>query len=90
MHQGTRRQALLFPPQEAGTVSGTDRVTWGLVVTDCNRNGSGLQSTHFLDHILRIYPRPQDHIICISDCNHRPGTAIHRRQDHIICNCTDA
>ena len=31
-------------------------------VTDCNRNGSGLQSAHFPDHILCIYPPPQDRI----------------------------
>ncbi len=33
-------------------------------VVDCNRNGSGLQSAHFPDHILCIYPRPQDRINC--------------------------
>ena len=31
-------------------------------VVDCNRNGSGLQSAHFQDHIICIYPPPQDSI----------------------------
>ena len=35
-----------------------------LDVTDCNRNGSGLQSAHVQDHILCIYLRPQDRITC--------------------------
>jgi len=35
-----------------------------LFVVDCNRNGSGLQSAPFPDHIICIYPTPQDRIIC--------------------------
>jgi len=35
-----------------------------LAVTDCNRNGSGLQSRHFWDRIICLYPSPQDRIIC--------------------------
>ena len=33
-------------------------------VTDCNRNGSGLQSTEMWDQIIYIYPSLQDRIIC--------------------------
>jgi hypothetical protein len=33
-----------------------------LGVVDCNRNGSGLQSAHFPDHIICIYPLLQDRI----------------------------
>ena len=36
-----------------------------LVVRDCNRNGSGLQSPHFWDRIICLYPSPQDRIICL-------------------------
>lgn len=36
----------------------------GLRVTACNRNGSGLQSAYFQDHIKCIYPPPQDRITC--------------------------
>src|SRR5262245_7190165 len=43
-----------------------------LGVTDCNQNGSELQSAHFPDHIICIYPPPQDHITCLSDGNQRP------------------
>ena len=49
---------------------GASQMTVGTVsegsvrVVDCNRNGSGLQSAHFPDHILCIYPRPQDRINC--------------------------
>ena len=32
-------------------------------VVDCNRNAPGLQSARFQDHIICIYPCPQDHII---------------------------
>jgi len=35
-----------------------------IVVVDCNRNGSGLQSAHFPDHIICIYPLLQDRITC--------------------------
>jgi hypothetical protein len=35
-----------------------------LDVTACNRNGSGLQSTRFRDHIKCIYRPAQDHIKC--------------------------
>ena len=35
-----------------------------LAVRDCNRNGSGLQSRHFWDRIICLYPAPQDHITC--------------------------
>ena len=34
-------------------------------VTDCNRNGSGLQSARFWDHIKCLYRHGQDHIICL-------------------------
>ena len=34
-------------------------------VRDCNRNGSGLQSPHFWDRIICLYPSPQDRIICL-------------------------
>ena len=34
-------------------------------VTDCNRNGSGLQSARFWDHITCLYRHGQDHIICL-------------------------
>ena len=33
-------------------------------VVDCNRNGPGLNSTHFQDRIKCHYRYPQDHIIC--------------------------
>ena len=33
-------------------------------VTDCNRNGSGLQSAEIADHILGIYPSPRGRIPC--------------------------
>jgi hypothetical protein len=33
-------------------------------VTDCNGNGSGLQSTKIWDQIICIYPSLQDGIIC--------------------------
>jgi chromosome segregation ATPase len=36
-----------------------------LGVRDCNRNGSGLQSPHFWDRIICLYPSPQDRIICL-------------------------
>ena len=36
----------------------------GIAVTDCNRNQLGLQSARFQDHIICLYPSPQDHIIC--------------------------
>jgi hypothetical protein len=36
----------------------------GIGVTDCNRNGSGLQSAHFWDHIKCLYRPGQDHIKC--------------------------
>jgi hypothetical protein len=36
----------------------------GLGVTDCNGNGSGLQSTKIWDQIICIYPSLQDGIIC--------------------------
>jgi DNA invertase Pin-like site-specific DNA recombinase len=36
-----------------------------LGVTDCNRNGSGLQSARFWDHIHCLYRRAQDRIICL-------------------------
>jgi hypothetical protein len=36
-----------------------------LVVTDCNGNGSGLQSTEIWDYIMCISPAPQDRIPCI-------------------------
>jgi len=45
-------------------------------VTDCNGNGSGLQSARFRDHIHCIYHPTQDHIMCLWDCNQRHGTAI--------------
>jgi hypothetical protein len=35
-----------------------------LGVTDCNGNGSGLQSTEIWDQIICIYPSLQDGIIC--------------------------
>jgi len=35
-----------------------------LPVTDCNRNGPGLQSARFWDHITCLYRPGQDHIIC--------------------------
>ena len=35
-----------------------------LGVVDCNGNGSGPQSARFLDHIICIYPPPQDRITC--------------------------
>ena len=35
-----------------------------LVVVDCNQNASGLQSAHFQDHIICIYPPSQDRITC--------------------------
>ena len=35
-----------------------------VVVRDCNRNGSGLQSTEIWDQIICIYPPLQDRIIC--------------------------
>ena len=34
-------------------------------VTDCNGNGSGLQSTEIWDYIMCISPTPQDRIPCI-------------------------
>jgi hypothetical protein len=34
-----------------------------LSVVDCNQNASGLQSAHFQDHIICIYPPSQDRII---------------------------
>jgi hypothetical protein len=36
-----------------------------LCVTACNRNRSDLQSSRSRDHIICIYPPPQDRIICI-------------------------
>jgi hypothetical protein len=36
-----------------------------VAVTDCNRNGSGLQSARFWDHIKCLYRHGQDHIICL-------------------------
>src|SRR5712692_967003 len=36
-----------------------------LRVTDCNRNRPGLQSRHFWDRIICLYPSPQDRIICL-------------------------
>jgi DNA invertase Pin-like site-specific DNA recombinase len=33
-------------------------------VVDCNRNGSRLQSARFQDHIICLYPPPQDRITC--------------------------
>ena len=35
-----------------------------LFVTDCNGNGSGLQSTEIWDQIICIYPSLQDGILC--------------------------
>ena len=35
-----------------------------LCVTDCNGNGSGLQSTKIWDQIICIYPSLQDGILC--------------------------
>jgi hypothetical protein len=35
-----------------------------LVVTDCNRNWSGLQSTEIWDRIICIYLSLQDGILC--------------------------
>jgi hypothetical protein len=60
-------------PQEASPmkhemhVLGIDiakRLFHAVGVTDCNRNQPGLQSAHFQDHILCIYPPPQDRITC--------------------------
>jgi hypothetical protein len=40
-------------------------ITAPVSVRDCNRNGSGLQSAHFWDRIIGLYPSPQDRIICL-------------------------
>src|SRR5262245_63696810 len=45
-------------------------------VTDCNGNGSGLQSTKIWDQIICLYPSLQDGIICHRDCFYPAGTAI--------------
>jgi hypothetical protein len=35
-----------------------------VAVTACNRNGPGLQSAHFWDHIICLYRPTPDHSIC--------------------------
>ena len=51
-----------------GIVGSIDRYAFWLAVfvgvMDCNQNTSGLQSAHFQDHIICIYPSPQDRITC--------------------------
>ena len=71
----TAAQGHLFPSGCGKVSAGTAGHSWlssllqrtnacCLRVTACNRNGSGLQSAHFQDHIICIYLPPQDHIIC--------------------------
>ena len=51
--------------RQAQNISYTTMLLLTLVgVTACNRNRPGLQSPRFQDHIICIYRRCQDHIIC--------------------------
>jgi isochorismate hydrolase len=52
----------VFPRQ--ATVVQAQEFLQALAVTDCNGNGSGLQSTGIWDQIICIYPSLQDGIIC--------------------------
>src|SRR6266446_1349672 len=42
-------------------------------VTDCNRNGSGLQSAAIADHIICIYPSPRTGFRATETAIHRLG-----------------
>ena len=57
------RYLALYHCAEAGGL--TPYLSEQLDVRDCNRNGSGLQSSHFWDRIICLYPSPQDRIICL-------------------------